>query len=464
MAVDTVHPLYEFHEQRAQRTRDAVEGADMIKYRDRVYLPDPSGDITKLKEPEKSDAIARYKTYKQRALWLGVTGRTHDGMVGAVFRKDPSIDLPSVIGYMANDADGNGMGIDGVSRLVVSGLLREGRQGLLVDYPEAEDGLTREQTAGLRAAIRIYTSENIFNWYRRGDQISLVVLRETYEIGDDEFTHDWDYQYRVLTLDSKGLYVQRVFRGGAEVARVEPRRADGSRWPFIPFMFAGARNNDEHPDKPLLLDMADINIAHYRNSADQEESAFIAGQPMIHVDTGDSTTEDFRDHNPEIRLGVQQGVVTKGGSIEMVQAESRNIYNELMEHKEKQMLSIGARLIEQSNGPQTAEEVRAKSATENATLSTVRDNANDAMNQALAWALQYMDMRVSSDDIEYDLNRQFYPEQADPQEVMARIQELDRGLIAKKDYRDWRRRTGGISPERTDEEIDEEVQAGGAIL
>ena len=46
----------------------------------------------------------------------------------------------------------------------------------------------------------------------------------------------------------------------------------------IPFIFCGALNNSPDVDKSPVYDIAEVNIAHYRNSADYEESCFIAGQ------------------------------------------------------------------------------------------------------------------------------------------------------------------------------------------
>ena len=71
MPVETLHPDYSRHEEKARRVRDAVEGSDAIKRRGTVYLPDP--------DPDDPD---RYANYKMRALWLGVTKRTHDGHAG----------------------------------------------------------------------------------------------------------------------------------------------------------------------------------------------------------------------------------------------------------------------------------------------------------------------------------------------------------------------------------------------
>lgn len=452
MPVDYLHPLYAEHEKKAQRVRDAVAGSDAIKARGTLYLPSP--------DPEDAE---RYAAYLKRALWLGVTKRTHDGMLGAIFRKAPQVSIPAAIEYMQEDADGSGMSLTQFSRLTVSKLLKHGRHGILVDYPKAEDGLTAEQKNGMRATFRGYDSQSIINWRREGELLTLVVLHETYDKPVDEFEFSTEDQYRVLSLEG-GAYVQRVFRDGKEVARTEPRMANGSRWPVIPFQFVGAVNNDEIPDAPLLLDLADVNIAHFRNSADLEESAFIAGQATFHIDIGETSTDEWKELNPNgITVGSRRGIQTKGGKAELIQAEANNLPNVLMERKEAQMLAIGARLIEQRGGNETAEAVRARSGAENANLSTVADNASDAIENCLEWALEFMSGQ-STDSVEFRLNQSFYELDADPQMVMARIAELDRGLIAKADYRTWARERGLLDPERTDEEIDADVDAGGTSI
>jgi len=454
MPVSTQHKDYAAHQKKARRVRDAVAGSDAIKARGTTYLRNPDKDDTE-----------RYKEYKEQAQWLGVTKRTHDGMLGAIFRKTPQAELPKEIEYLIDDADGSGMSLTQFARGTCSDGIQDGKKGILVDYPEAADGLTREQTRGLRATLRGYVSESIINWRRAGEDLVLVVLSELYDEEVDEFNFEQKQQFRVLSLDATG-YRQRVYRGDDVVADTYPRMANGSPWPLIPFQFIGTVNNDENPDNPMLLDIADLNIGHYRNSADLEESSFTVGQPMPHVDIGENTsTQDWKALNPNgIKWGSRVGVQTKGGKVELVQVEPNTLPDKLMERKEAQMLSIGARLIEQRGQNETAEAVRARSGAESANLSTLADNVSDGLENCLEWAALFMSSADLHGQISYRLNQEFYEQDADPQMVIARIQELDRGLIAKKDFRDWRRKTGGIAPDRTDEEIEDDVQAGGSTL
>jgi len=451
MPVDTLHPTYLAHERRAQRVRDAVAGTDAMQAGGYLIPPDDSDE-------------ARAHAYRQRAQWLGVTGRTHDGMLGAVFRKAPVIELPTELEYMRHDADGSGMSLAQFARMNVSAVLQEGRDGILADYPEAEDGLTQEQTQGLSATLRRYSSENIINWRRDGERLSLVVLREWYDHEIDPFQVEQREQYRVLTIEG-GYYVQRVYREGQPVAEAQPRMARGERFGVIPFVFVGSVNNDEHPDKPVLLDLADVNIGHFRNSADLEEASFLVGQPMFHIDIGEMSADEWNQLNPNgITVGSRRGIQTKGGSASMVQAEERNLPLKLMEQKEAQMLAIGARLIEQKGGNETAESVRARSGAENASLSSVAENVSDAIESALEWCALFMTTRDAFEEIVFSLNREFYAETMDAQQAMALIQLGDRGHIGQADIRAWGRKVGIISPERTDDDINDDVQTSGINL
>ena len=61
----------------------------------------------------------------------------------------------------------------------------------------------------------------------------------------------------------------------------------------------------------------------------------------------------------------------------------------------------------------------------------------------------------------YNINDDFYDKGIDPQLLMAKIQLLDRGVIAKKDVRTTLRKAGEIN--RTDEEIDIDAQESSPI-
>ena len=70
-----------------QQVDDCVN--DRVKAGKTTYLPKPNPSD---QSPENT---TRYNQYLQRALFMNVVKRTHDGFLGAVYRKDPVIDLPT---------------------------------------------------------------------------------------------------------------------------------------------------------------------------------------------------------------------------------------------------------------------------------------------------------------------------------------------------------------------------------
>ena len=99
----------------------------------------------------------------------------------------------------------------------------------------------------------------------------------------DEFRSLFAEQIRVLDLDQEGLYRQRVFRQLEGQWRqfgpdIEPR-LDGRRMTRIPFIIFGPRGNRPAVAKPPLLDLVNVNLSHYRTTADFEHGAHFTGLP-----------------------------------------------------------------------------------------------------------------------------------------------------------------------------------------
>src|SRR4051812_27735394 len=125
MPINSRHPLYDAHFPHWQRCRDVYRGEDAVKARGKSYLPKPGG----LSEEA-------YDAYKVRALFYEATGRTIDGFVGAISRKDPVIEAPAALDIMLKDATADGMSLNELSKAMCSETILQGRGGILVDYDE----------------------------------------------------------------------------------------------------------------------------------------------------------------------------------------------------------------------------------------------------------------------------------------------------------------------------------------
>ncbi|MEE4290648.1 MAG: DUF4055 domain-containing protein, partial [Cycloclasticus sp.] len=275
MPVDSTHKQYQDSVAKWQLVRDCVAGADTVRNQGETYLPHP--------DKTAEDAAQRYLDYNSRAQYVNVLARTRNAMVGMAFRKPPVMELPAQLEYLIENASGDGLSLEQLAKNTVGDLLETGRYGLLADYPIAEEGQSAAQTQSITASIKAYKPESIINWSAtviNGQSVlSQVVLRETIETSTDGFESVESYQYRVLKLVDN-IYTIELWKDGDVIGTAEPRQANGSRFNFIPFIIAGAVSNDPSVDNAALYDIAELNIGHYRNSADYEESVFLVGQPQ----------------------------------------------------------------------------------------------------------------------------------------------------------------------------------------
>jgi hypothetical protein len=360
------------------------------------------------------------------------------------------------------DATGDGLSLEQLAKDELSNLLETGRTMLLVDYPTADEGLSAEevQLYDMRASIVPYTAEAVINWktdvVAGRNVLTLVVTAEPYLENSDEFSHETKTQYRVMRLDDQG-YSQQLYRDHKPYTEMYyPRKSDGSTFDYIPAVFVGSQNNDPTIDDAPLSDIADVNMAHYRNSADYEESCFITGQPTLFI-THSLTQEQWSEYNPEgIKIGSRAGhVLGETGSANLLQANPNNLVMEAMNAKEQQMVAIGARIITDRGGNETAEGARIRFASENSVLGDIVGNLSSAIKKCIYWCGEYMG--APTDDCVFTINREFYDKSVDPQTIMSLVTLLDRQIVSSQDIFDRLKAGGLIDAERKLEDVQDEV-------
>lgn len=450
MPVNQPHPDYIKYISAVTKTRDACAGDFEVKIKGETYLP-------RLQVGDDNS----YRRYLQRAYYNNVTGRTLEGLVGAIFRKPPEYDLPPELEYLLEGADKHGLSIEQVGKILCYELLQAGRCGILVDYPEVDGALTKAQVdaMGLRATMSLYPSEAIINW--REDTGHLIVLKESYEDEIDEFTIQNKIRYRALSL-MDGVYTVRLFdEGGMLIGEPrQPRGFDGSTLDFIPFVFAGAYANVPDMQLPPLLDIATVNIAQYINVADYESNLHIHCQGTLFI-SSDMTVEQFQAGNPNgIVVGGNCGhFLGANGKAELLQMQPSGASREAIQDKLDMMVALGAKLIQSKSGNETAEAARIKASSDASTLDTIVGNASEAIEQALEFATVFMG--GNPEQVLFSLNRDFFDSALTAQDVMALIQLADRGDVAQADIRAALRKAGWIAANRTDEILDDEAEEVG---
>ena len=434
---------------------DCLQGQQQIKSKETLYLPKPNAsDLS-------AENTARYASYLERAVFYNVTRRTLTGLNGQVFMRRPIIRIPESLEPMAMSVNGE-LSLEQQVKEVNTDTLSFGRSGLLVDYPKVSGNPTAEQIklGEIRPVINNYKPWQLINWRtkNRGSMtiLSLVVIVEEDLETDDGFFQEYNKKYRVLDLDENDEYRVRIFKnqpaevenGKTETEFIEqpdettyPTDSNGERWNIIPFIFVGSENNGPDIDFPPMYDIATVNIGHYRNSADYEESSFTVGQPTP-VFSG--LTEAWMERyfkNDTVYLGSRASIsLPEGGRGELLQAAPNTMPYEAMKLKESQMVALGAKLIQPTAVERTATEANIEKSAENSILASTAKNVSSAYEQCLMWAADFQG--EPTDDIEFVLPTEFDLAMMTPEERKQLIEEMLAGLITKDEARNALRKSG----------------------
>ena len=463
--VTTPHADYKKALPRWQKCEDAAAGEDAVKARGPDYLPRPNPTDVTFENSE------RYKHYLARAVYYNATGRTLQGLLGLVFSEPATITLPAAMEFAREDISGSGLPLIQHAQATLEELLKTGRGGLFVDYPSIDGpvSLADQIVGGVRPTVTFYPATQIINWRtsrRAGKTIlSMVVLKEDAEEDDESgFGAKFVEQYRVLSLGDDGyrvdIWQQRKSQTSVAlewqiIETYYPTQGNSSPWVEIPFQFVGAKNNDWNIDDAPLYDIAVLNVAHFRNSADYEDSVYLTGQPQVWIA---GLTEEWRD--ALIKSGIYFGArnalpLPVGGSAGMFQASPNTLAKEAMDAKESQMAALGARLIQAPTSVKTATQVNSEDAIAHSVLALCCANLNSAYTQVLVWFGLFAKIAGNA---ALSVPTDFSSYTMDAQTLLALIQGVQSGNIPQTDFWARLRAAGIINAQKTDAQVREELE------
>ena len=354
MAVNSTHPRYRHYLPLWQSARDCLEGGYAVKNAGVKYLPRLKG---------QSDE--EYAAYKGRALFYSITSKTLSALTGMALDDSPEVKYPAQMASYFEDM--SGLQFIEVLHEAVAELLLMGRFGVLVDRP----------VGGGKPYLTTYTTEDIINWHKSDDgKLQMVVLREYYMHRDDHDRYIFEerVRYRKLEIVEGQLEIE-VFESRdtsmQEFTAIGPPTTitnTGLVMDSIPFFCVTPLGMDIEPVKPPMMDIVDINLSHYRTSADLEHGRHFTGLPTPYIIGGDSDKKMYIGSTaawviPEVNASV--------GYLEFTGQGLTSLENALKE-KQAQLASLSARLIDNSSkGSEAAETVRLRYLSETSSLKTI---------------------------------------------------------------------------------------------
>ena len=136
---------------------------------------------------------------------------------------------------------------------------------------------------------------------------------------------------------------------------------------------------------------------------------------------------------------------------------------EAMEAKERQMVALGAKLVEQKQVQRTAFEAKVEATSEGSTLSSTAKNVQAAYVWALQWCARFVG--VAETGIQFELNTDFDIARMTPEERAQAIKEWQRGAITFEEMRAVLRKSGTATEDdaKAKEAIAQETAAAMAL-
>ncbi len=436
----------------------------MIHCRAETYLPRLSGQSSR-----------DYWAYVERSLFYNATQRTVNAMCGLLFRKKPQMMVPDMLMPVTEMFDMYGNSINTFASKVAEEVITTGRAGCLVDYRESGDG-----TMPNMPYVCCYQAEDIISWdveYQQGRPVlkHVVLCERRYENNSNMFNESYfqsqynraqsQYNrgsdiyktwYRVLDIH-EGVYRQRLFCEDCGPMQLmdefTPMNA-GMRMDYIPFVIINSFYMGFDVQKPPLLDLVNANISHYKTSADLEHGCHFTALPTPVVigvskdDIGDlkiGSTTAWMLADPEADAKFLEFT---GQGLEALERR--------LEEKEKQMATLGARMLMEDKRAVETEGVHLiKREGEHSVLAHIAQSVSLGMERVLQYIAQWMN--VDDTDIMYQLNRDFIPTPIDPRLLVALLQSYTTGVLPLSDFVAVLQRGEVIDAEKTVEEVQEEV-------
>lgn len=416
MPIDSKHPHYNLYIEQWTDCRHAFEGQKAVKDAGERYLPALTGQT-----------VAEYEAYKKRALFYSITSKTLSALVGMVLDQLPEMTYPDKLKHYFEDHAG--VQFYEVFTMSIQELLLMGRFGILVDRP----------LNGGSPYMVMYTTESIINW-RQDDagRYDMVVLRESYldQSDSDEYIIEMKTRYRKLEIVDGELVItiHRPVGASTTAPTFEAGPATtvintGVVMDKIPFVCANANGLSIDPVKPPMQDIVDINLSHYRTSADLEHGRHFTGLPTPYVIGAESQS---KMHIGSTSAWVIPDASAKVGFLEFTGQGLLSLEKALNE-KQSQLASLSARLIDNSTrGSEAAETVRLRYLSETSSLRAIVRSSQALLNAVYGLIAEMEGLSPTSVNISLSTN--FLDSKLTAAELKAWVEAYLSGAISKEIY------------------------------
>lgn len=261
--------------------RDVWEGTRELRSKSGTYLPQNPG------EP-----LPMYQNRVKRAVLFNIFRGTIEGLTGYMFRLDPKLgdDVPPAIVAHWENIDNAGTHGDVFVQDMTKDAMMTGHAAILVEFPKTEGRQTAAEDGGpggaatAQATIRPYwvpiEKEQILSWRTVVEQgrtyLAQIVIEECADVPDGQFGTKEEKRYRVFTRTRAtptappvvSFQLLQILSNNTVAIVDEGTYPTQDEIPIAELRTAGSEELFE--SDPPFLDIAELNLAHFRQWSDYD--------------------------------------------------------------------------------------------------------------------------------------------------------------------------------------------------
>jgi hypothetical protein len=347
-----------------------------------TYLPQWPG--------ETSDA---YKARVETATLFPAFPRTVEVLAGKPFSKPVTTteDVPARITEWCEDIDLQGRNLHAFAAAITESALSHGIQGILVDYPKAQNFRTKaeEQAAGIRPYWVQIHAGNILGWKSQringAETLTQLRLLEQAVENDGEFGEKIIEQVRVLTPGAWATYRESDKETPDKKKEWVLHESGTTSLPKIPFVPVYGRRTGFMTAVPPLLELAYMNVEHWQSKSDQQTILHVARVPILFgkslgettVTVGAGSLVNSDHEHADLRYVEHSGAAIEAGRLSLLDLEDR-------------MRQVGAELLVIKPGKTTVAQTVAENEAGMCALQRIVEDVEDALDQAIALTCEWV--------------------------------------------------------------------------
>jgi len=383
---DTLSAAYEHMAPLWAKITAVLGGTETMREAGDLYLP---------RHTRESDDA--YEERLSRTVLVNTTEQTLGGWVGRPFGKPLQYneDIPPALEPLVEDADQQGSDLDVFARNWFRDGLAKGFSHVMVDFPNTRrDGdsprtLDDDRRENVRPYLVHVPPENVIAAHSEvvnGVETLTHVRVLERDVMMNGFEEVVTHRIRVYTPGHVDLYEEdrKLGRDKPEWKLVGQYDYDLDYIPMVTFY---AQREGFMLSKPPLLDLVNLNIAHWQSQSDQTAVLTVARFPML-------ASSGVLDDEDDVVVGPNQWLSTRdpAGKVYYVEHSGKAIASgraDLMDLEEK-MAKYGAEFLTKKPGRQTATARSLDSAEAISPLQDMTHRFVDAMNLALQYAANWV--------------------------------------------------------------------------